>query len=75
MQTLSFVCDDQQSLILALLEMTGLFPLYHYLTSEGEKHLQAGSDGKVHVFLNGILTTPDEAAHNAVQLADNKNDP
>ncbi|WP_396583925.1 filamentous hemagglutinin [Bartonella grahamii] len=50
-------------------------PQYHYLTPEEQQHLQKGSDGKVHVFLNGIFTTPDEAAHNAVQLADNKNDP
>ncbi|UNF53051.1 hemagglutinin repeat-containing protein [Bartonella krasnovii] len=50
-------------------------PLYHYLTPEEEEHLQKGSDGKVHVFLNGIFTTPDEAAHNAVQLSDNKNGP
>ncbi|WP_375657265.1 hypothetical protein [Bartonella sp. CM120XJJH] len=76
MQTLSVaIGDDQQSPSLPSLGMVGLFPLYHYLTSEGEKHLQAGYDGKVHVFLNGIFTTPDEAAHNAVQLADNKNDP
>ncbi|WP_375671310.1 hemagglutinin repeat-containing protein, partial [Bartonella sp. CL434QHHD] len=50
-------------------------PQYHYLTPEEQQNLQKGSDGKVHVFLNGILTTPDDAAHNAVQLADNKNDP
>ncbi len=50
-------------------------PQYHYLTPEEQQNLQKGSDGKVHVFLNGIFTTPDEAAHNAVQLADNKNDP
>ncbi|WP_375629748.1 MULTISPECIES: hypothetical protein [unclassified Bartonella] len=30
-------------------------PLYHYLTPEEEKHLQKGSDGKVHMFYNGIL--------------------
>ncbi len=50
-------------------------PQYHYLTPEEQQNLQKGSDGKVHVFLNGIFTTPDDAAHNAVQLADNKNDP
>ncbi|WP_244979372.1 filamentous hemagglutinin [Bartonella queenslandensis] len=50
-------------------------PQYHYLTLEEQQNLQKGSDGKVHVFLNGIFTTPDEAAHNAVQLAGNKNDP
>ncbi|WP_375702439.1 hypothetical protein [Bartonella sp. AA89HNZF] len=60
---------------LPLLGMAGLFSHAHYLTDEEQQNLQKGSDGKVHFFLNGILTTPDEAAHNAVQLADNKNDP
>ncbi|WP_273760805.1 hypothetical protein [Bartonella sp. ML70XJBT.G] len=50
--------------------LCGIVPFIS-LTPEQEKHLQKGSDGKVHVFLNGIFTTPDEAAHNAVQLADN----
>ncbi|EJF93814.1 hypothetical protein ME9_01284 [Bartonella taylorii 8TBB] len=50
-------------------------PLYRYLTPEEEKHLQAGSDGNRRMFYNGILNTPDEAARNAVQLADNKKDP
>ncbi|WP_375643900.1 MULTISPECIES: filamentous hemagglutinin [unclassified Bartonella] len=60
---------------LPLLGMARLLPHAHYLTPEEQQNLQKGSDGKVHVFLNGIFTTPDEAAHNAVQLADNKNDP
>ncbi|QLC51435.1 hypothetical protein HWV54_00310 [Bartonella alsatica] len=30
-------------------------PHSHYLTAEEKKQLQAGSDGKVHVFFNGIL--------------------
>ncbi|EJF96781.1 filamentous hemagglutinin family domain-containing protein [Bartonella vinsonii subsp. arupensis Pm136co] len=50
-------------------------PLYHYLTPEEEKHLQKGSDGNRRMFYNGIFNTPDEAARNAVQLADNKNEP
>ncbi|WP_396584100.1 filamentous hemagglutinin [Bartonella grahamii] len=50
-------------------------PQYHYLTPEEQQHLQKGSDGKVHVFLNGIFTTPDEAAGNAVHLADNEHEP
>ncbi|WP_345117184.1 hemagglutinin repeat-containing protein, partial [Bartonella jaculi] len=50
-------------------------PLYHYLTPEGEKHLQAGSDGNTRMFYNGIFNTPDEAARNAVQLADNEYEP
>ncbi|WP_208432769.1 hemagglutinin repeat-containing protein, partial [Bartonella taylorii] len=50
-------------------------PQYHYLTPEEQQNLQKGSDGKVHVFLNGIFTTPDDAASYAVQLADNKKDP
>ncbi|WP_375684819.1 hypothetical protein [Bartonella sp. AP1QHHD] len=48
--------------------MAGLFPHAHYLTDEEQQNLQKGSDGKVYFFLNGILTTSDEAAHNAVQL-------
>ncbi len=54
--------------------MAGLFPHFHYLTDE-EKHLQEGADGKVHVSLNGIFNTPDEAAGNAIQLTDNDHGP
>ncbi|UTO28998.1 hemagglutinin repeat-containing protein [Bartonella harrusi] len=49
--------------------------LYHYLKPEEEQHLQAGSDGIRRMFYNGIYNTPDDAARNAVQLADNKNEP
>ncbi|WP_375694248.1 filamentous hemagglutinin [Bartonella sp. AD24XZML] len=50
-------------------------PLYHYLTPEEEKHLQKGSDGKVHMFYNGIFTSPDDAARYTVQFADNDHGP
>ncbi|WP_246789957.1 hypothetical protein [Bartonella taylorii] len=60
---------------LPLLEMAGLFPQSHYLTSEEEKHLHAGSDGNRRMFYNGIFTSPDEAARYAVQLADNEHEP
>ncbi|WP_375675950.1 MULTISPECIES: filamentous hemagglutinin [unclassified Bartonella] len=55
--------------------MAGLFPHAHYLTDEEQQNLQKGSDGKVHFFLNGILTTPYEAAVYAEQHAENKNVP
>ncbi|WP_455466737.1 hypothetical protein [Bartonella sp. B39] len=48
--------------------------LYHDLKAEDEQHLQAGSDGNIRVFYNGIFNTQDEATHNAVQLADNEHD-
>ncbi|WP_375627823.1 MULTISPECIES: hypothetical protein [unclassified Bartonella] len=57
------------------LGMARLFPHAHYLTDEEKKHLQEGADGKVHFFLNGILTTPYEAAVYAVQHAKDKNEP
>ncbi|WP_375685708.1 filamentous hemagglutinin [Bartonella sp. AP21QHHD] len=60
---------------LPLLGMVGLFPHAHYLTDEEQQNLQKGSDGKVHFFLNGILTTPYEAAVYAEQHAENKNVP
>ncbi|CAK00874.1 hypothetical protein [Bartonella tribocorum] len=44
-------------------------PLYRYLKPEEENHLQKGSDGKVHMFYNGIFNSPDDAARNAVQMA------
>ncbi|MCZ2159235.1 hemagglutinin repeat-containing protein, partial [Bartonella sp. 220] len=50
-------------------------PHVHYLTAEEKQHLQAGSDGKVHVSLNGIFTPPEEAAVYAVQHAKNQNEP
>ncbi len=50
-------------------------PKFHYLTDEEKQHLQAGSDGKVHVSLNGIFTPPYEAAVYAEQHAENKNVP
>ncbi|UNE54785.1 hypothetical protein [Bartonella machadoae] len=50
-------------------------PLYHYLTPEEEQHLKAGSDGIRRMFYNGIYNTPDDAARNAVQLADNDHEP
>ncbi len=50
-------------------------PKFHYLTDEEKEHLQAGSDGKVHVSLNGIFTPPYEAAVYAEQHAENKNVP
>ncbi|WP_246787203.1 filamentous hemagglutinin [Bartonella taylorii] len=43
--------------------------------TEEEKHLHAGSDGNRRMFYNGIFNTPDEAARNAVQLADNEHEP
>ncbi len=55
--------------------MVGLFPQLHYLMTEEEKHLHAGSDGNRRMFYNGIFTTPDDAARNAVQLADNEHEP
>ncbi|WP_375653433.1 filamentous hemagglutinin [Bartonella sp. MR110HLJHH] len=57
------------------LGMARLFPHFHYLTDEEKQHLQEGSDGKVHVFLNGIFTPPYEAAVYAEQHAENKNVP
>ncbi|WP_375654108.1 filamentous hemagglutinin [Bartonella sp. AP19HLJMH] len=57
------------------LGMARLFPHAHYLTDEEQQNLQKGSDGKVHFFLNGILTTPYEAAVYAEQHAENKNVP
>ncbi|WP_330169473.1 filamentous hemagglutinin [Bartonella grahamii] len=57
------------------LGMAGLFPHFHYLTDEEKQHLQAGSDGKVHVSLNGIFTPPYEAAVYAEQHAKDKNEP
>ncbi|WP_244614022.1 hemagglutinin repeat-containing protein [Bartonella kosoyi] len=50
-------------------------PKFHYLTDEEKQHLQEGSDGKVHVSLNGIFTPPYEAAVYAEQHAENKNEP
>ncbi|EJF78442.1 Uncharacterised protein [Candidatus Bartonella washoeensis] len=55
--------------------MAGLFPQSHYLTAEEKEHLQAGSDGKVHVSFNGIFTPPEEAAVYAEQHAKNQNEP
>ncbi|WP_375681143.1 MULTISPECIES: filamentous hemagglutinin [unclassified Bartonella] len=49
--------------------------LYHFLNAEDEQHLQAGSDGNRRMFYNGIFNTPDEAAGNAVHLADNEHEP
>ncbi|WP_246787220.1 hypothetical protein [Bartonella taylorii] len=57
------------------LGMGGLFPQSHYLMTEEEKHLQAGSDGNRRMFYNGIFNTPDDAARYAVQLADNEHEP
>ncbi|UTO28634.1 hemagglutinin repeat-containing protein [Bartonella harrusi] len=45
------------------------------LTDEDKQHLQKGADGKVHISLNGIFTSPEEAAVYAVQHANNQNDP
>nr|WP_172462894.1 hemagglutinin repeat-containing protein [Bartonella doshiae] len=50
-------------------------PKFHYLTDEEKQHLQAGSDGKVNVSLNGIFTPPEEAAVYAEQHAKDKNAP
>ncbi|UJM36588.1 hemagglutinin repeat-containing protein [Bartonella henselae] len=50
-------------------------PKSHSLTAEEKEHLQAGSDGKVHVSFNGIFTPPEEAAVYAEQHAVNKNEP
>ncbi len=50
-------------------------PKFHYLTDEEKQHLQAGSDGKVHVSFNGIFTPPYEAAVYAEQHAKDKNEP
>ncbi|WP_375702957.1 hemagglutinin repeat-containing protein, partial [Bartonella sp. AA131HXZ] len=49
--------------------------LYHFLNAEDEQYLQAGSDGNRRMFYNGIFNTPDEAAGNAVHLADNEHEP
>ncbi|WP_273757613.1 hypothetical protein [Bartonella sp. AU55XJBT] len=46
----------------------------NYLKPEEEQHLQKGSDGEVHMFYNGIFTSPDDAARYAVQFADNDHD-
>ncbi|MDM9987137.1 hemagglutinin repeat-containing protein, partial [Bartonella henselae] len=50
-------------------------PKSHSLTAEEKEHLQAGSDGKVHVSFNGIFIPPEEAAVYAEQHAVNKNEP
>ncbi|SPU27769.1 Hemolysin precursor [Candidatus Bartonella washoeensis] len=50
-------------------------PHFHYLTAEEKEHLQAGSDGEVHVSFNGIFTPPEEAAVYAEQHAKNQNEP
>ncbi|WP_246790018.1 hypothetical protein [Bartonella taylorii] len=52
-----------------------MFPQSHYLMTEEEKHLQAGSDGNRRMFYNGIFNTPDDAVRYAVQLADNEHEP
>ncbi|WP_246798881.1 hypothetical protein [Bartonella tribocorum] len=48
--------------------------LYHFLKPEEEEYLQKGSDGNRRMFYNGILNSPDDAARNAVQMADDDND-
>ncbi|UTO29000.1 hypothetical protein [Bartonella harrusi] len=55
--------------------LAGLFLWRHPLTDEEKQHLQKGADGIRHMFYNGIYNTPDEAARNAVQLADNEHEP
>ncbi|WP_406604378.1 hemagglutinin repeat-containing protein [Bartonella gliris] len=81
---IAVVDRDKDGNILYLKDENGLYvtdshgnlqPQSHYLTAEEKQHLQAGSDGKVHVSFNGIFTSPDAAAAYAVQHADNKNEP
>ncbi|WP_371923256.1 hypothetical protein [Bartonella sp. B1099] len=45
---------------------------FHCLTDEENQHLQEDSDGRVHVFFNGIFTPPEEATVYAEQHAKDK---
>ncbi|WP_375617023.1 filamentous hemagglutinin [Bartonella sp. AP58NXGY] len=74
------VAHDENGNVLYLTDENGNYikdsygrkiPLYRYLKPEEENHLQKGSDGEVHMFYNGIFTSPDDAARYAVQFADN----
>nr|WP_273724571.1 hemagglutinin repeat-containing protein [Bartonella sp. AU18XJBT] len=49
--------------------------LYRYLKPGEENHLQKGSDGNRRMFYNGISNSSDEAARNAVKMADNAHEP
>ncbi|WP_375627547.1 hypothetical protein [Bartonella sp. PS17NMGDW] len=60
---------------LPLLGTAGLFPHAHYLTDEEQQNLQKGSDGNRRMFYNGISNSSDEAARNAVKMADNAHEP
>ncbi|WP_208436517.1 hypothetical protein, partial [Bartonella vinsonii] len=77
MPTLSLTAADgkQSSLLAFRLEWQDCFLQYHYLKAEDEQPLQKGSDGNRRMFYNGISNTPDDAARNAVQLADNEHNP
>ncbi|WP_019223691.1 hemagglutinin repeat-containing protein [Bartonella rattaustraliani] len=81
---LAVVDRDEKGQIIYLKDENGVpirdargqpIPQFHYLTDEEKKHLQEGSDGRVHVSFNGIFTPPEEAAVYAEQHAKDKNEP
>ncbi|WP_208436430.1 hypothetical protein, partial [Bartonella vinsonii] len=77
MPTLSLTAADgkQSSILTFAFGIARLFSQSQLLTAEEKQHLQAGSDGNRRMFYNGISNTPDDAARNAVQLADNEHNP
>ncbi|WP_455479878.1 two-partner secretion domain-containing protein [Bartonella sp. B23] len=67
---------DEKGKVIYLKDKRGrVFPQYHYLTPEEKQSLQAGSDGKIHIFINGIFTSANKAAAYTLQHADNNNEP
>ncbi|WP_455466712.1 two-partner secretion domain-containing protein [Bartonella sp. B39] len=67
---------DKNGKVIYLKDKKGrVFPQYHYLTPEEKQSLKAGSDGKIHIFVNGIFTSANKAAAYTLQHADNKNEP
>ncbi|EJF86039.1 hemagglutinin repeat-containing protein, partial [Candidatus Bartonella washoeensis] len=73
---IAVIDHDEKRRIIYLTDKKGrLSPQYHYLTPDEKQHLQVGSDGKVHVSINGIFNSANGAARYALQHADNKNEP
>ncbi|WP_409361865.1 hemagglutinin repeat-containing protein [Bartonella heixiaziensis] len=73
---IAIIDRDEKGKIIYLKDKKGwVFPQYHYLTPEEKQSLQAGSDGKIHIFINGIFTSANKAAAYTLQHADNKNEP
>ncbi|EJF81739.1 filamentous hemagglutinin family domain-containing protein [Candidatus Bartonella washoeensis Sb944nv] len=73
---IAVINHDEKRRIIYLTDKKGqLSPQYHYLTPDEKQHLQVGSDGKVHVSINGIFNSANGAARYALQHADNKNEP